>query len=86
MYRGIRGRDQHGIAGRHILQQTSNFETPDARIFGFFGILVAVLVIVEGATQLAHSQIQVGALVFNRALGTGHRCDHRHHTFGGLRL
>ncbi|HEY1420426.1 MAG TPA: CvpA family protein [Candidatus Dormibacteraeota bacterium] len=52
-----------------ILQQSSNFETADARIYGFFGIFLAVLVIVEVATQLAHSQIQIPALVLNRTLG-----------------
>jgi uncharacterized membrane protein required for colicin V production len=58
-----------GLQAGGILQQTSNFETPDARIYGFFGIVAAVLVIVEGATQLAHSQIQIPALALNRSLG-----------------
>jgi len=58
-----------GLQGGLILQQTSNFEVPDGRIYGFFGIVLAVLVIVEGATQLAHSQIQIPALALNRSLG-----------------
>ena len=58
-----------GLQAGGILQQTSNFETPDGRIYGFFGIVLAVLVIVEGATQLAHSQIQIPALALNRTLG-----------------
>src|SRR4029077_3954210 len=58
-----------GLQAGGILQQTSNFETPDARIYGFFGIGLAVLVIVEGATQLAHAQIQIPALALNRSLG-----------------
>lgn len=58
-----------GLQGGGILQQSSNFETADARIYGFFGIMLAVLVIVEVATQLAHSQIQVPALVLNRTFG-----------------
>jgi hypothetical protein len=58
-----------GLQAGGILQQTSNFDTPDARIYGFFGLLVAVLIIVEGATQLAHSQIQIPALALNRSLG-----------------
>lgn len=58
-----------GLQAGGILQQSSNFETSDARIYGFFGILIAVLVIVEVATQLAHSQIQIPALVLNRTLG-----------------
>jgi uncharacterized membrane protein required for colicin V production len=58
-----------GLQAGGILQQTSNFEVPDGRIYGFFGIVVAVLVIVEGATQLAHSQIQIPALALNRSLG-----------------
>ena len=59
-----------GIQAGLILQQTSNFETSDSRIYGFFGIIVSVLVIVEVATQLAHSQIQIPAIILNRTLGT----------------
>ena len=59
-----------GLQAGGILQQTSNFETPDARIYGFFGIIFFVLLIVEVATQLAHSQIQIPAVVLNRTLGT----------------
>ena len=59
-----------GIQAGGILQQTSSFEIADGRIYGFFGIIVAVLVIVEVATQLAHSQIQIQAVVLNRTLGT----------------
>ena len=58
-----------GLQAGGILQQSSNFEVSDARIYGFFGIATAVLLIVEGATQLAHSSIQVPALVLNRFLG-----------------
>ena len=58
-----------GLQAGQILQQSSNFEVADARIYGFFGIAAAVLLIVEGATQLAHSSIQVPALVLNRFLG-----------------
>jgi len=59
-----------GVQAGGILQQTSNFETPDARIYGFFGIAIAVLLIVEVATQLAHSQIQIPAITLNRTFGT----------------
>ncbi|HKV87987.1 MAG TPA: CvpA family protein [Candidatus Dormibacteraeota bacterium] len=53
-----------------ILQQSGAAEaTADARIYGFFGIVVAFLVIIEVATQLAHSQIQLPGLLFNRAFG-----------------
>ena len=58
-----------GLQAGGILQQSSNFEVADARIYGFFGIAAAVLLIVEGATQLAHSSIKVPALVLNRFLG-----------------
>lgn len=58
-----------GLQAGAILQQTSSFEVPDGRIYGFFGIVVAVLLIVEAATQLAHSQIQIQAVVLNRTLG-----------------
>jgi len=59
-----------GLQAGAILQQTSSFEVTDGRIYGFFGIIVAVLVIVEAATQLAHSQIQIQAVVLNRTFGT----------------
>jgi uncharacterized membrane protein required for colicin V production len=59
-----------GIQAGGILQQTSNFpEISDARIYGFFGILVAILAIVEVATQLAHSNLQLPAIVLDRTLG-----------------
>ena len=58
-----------GLQAGGILQQSSNFETPDARIFGFFGIGIAVLLIIEGAAQLAHSQIKLEAIVLDRLFG-----------------
>ena len=59
-----------GIQAGGILQQTSNFpQISDARIYGFFGIMVAILVIVEVATQLAHSNLQLPAIVLDRTLG-----------------
>ena len=59
-----------GLQAGAILQQTSSFEVADGRIYGFFGIIVFALVIVEAATQLAHSQIQIQAVVLNRTIGT----------------
>jgi hypothetical protein len=58
-----------GLQAGGILQQSSNLETPDARIYGFFGIVVVVIVVVEGAAQLAHGAIQIEAIVLNRVLG-----------------
>ena len=58
-----------GLQAGAILQQTSSFEVADGRIYGFFGIIAFVLVIVEAATQVAHSQIQIQAVVLNRTLG-----------------
>lgn len=58
-----------GLQAGGILGQTSNFEVADGRIYGFFGIIAALLIVVEVATQLAHSQLQVPALVLNRTLG-----------------
>ena len=58
-----------GLQAGAILQQTSSFQVADGRIYGFFGILFAVLIIVEVATQLAHSQIQIQAVVLNRTFG-----------------
>ena len=69
VYLAFVGGTNMGLQAGGILQQSSSVETPDARIYGFFGIVVAVIIIVEGAAQLASSQIQVGALVFNRVLG-----------------
>ena len=58
-----------GLQAGGILQQTSNFDVADSRIYGFFGIIVAILVLVEVATQIAHKQIQIQAVVLNRTLG-----------------
>jgi uncharacterized protein YacL len=58
-----------GLQAGGILQQSSNYATPDARIYGFFGIVFAVLIVVEVAAQLASGQIQVQAIVFNRVSG-----------------
>jgi uncharacterized membrane protein required for colicin V production len=58
-----------GLQAGGLLQQSSNVETPDARIYGFFGILIVVIIVVEGAAQLAHSAIQIEAIVLNRVLG-----------------
>ena len=70
LYAGCWGATGMGLQAGGILQQASNFESlADARIYGFFGILFAVLVIVEVSSQLAHSQIQIPALVLNRTLG-----------------
>jgi hypothetical protein len=69
LYLAFFGATNMGLQAGGILQQSSTLETADARIYGFFGIVIAVVVIVEAAAQLASSQIQVGALVFNRALG-----------------
>jgi Colicin V production protein len=69
LYLAFVGATNMGLQAGGILQQSSNLETPDSRIYGFFGIVIAVVLIVEGAAQLASSQIQIGALVFNRVLG-----------------
>jgi uncharacterized membrane protein required for colicin V production len=69
LYIGCWGATNMGLQAGGILQQSSNFEPADARVYGFFGILVAVLLLIEVATQLAHSQIQIPALVLNRTLG-----------------
>jgi uncharacterized protein YacL len=58
-----------GLQAGGIMQTSSNLEIPDTRIYGFFAIIIAVILIVEGAAQLANSQIQIGALLFNRVLG-----------------
>lgn len=70
MYLALLAATNMGLQAGGILGQSSNFNVADGRIFGFFGILVVILVIVEAATQLAHSQIQIPALLFNNALGS----------------
>ncbi len=69
VYIAFVGATNMGLQAGGIMQQSSTLETPDARIYGFFGIVIAVIVIVEVAAQLASSQIQIGALVFNRVIG-----------------
>jgi uncharacterized membrane protein required for colicin V production len=59
-----------GLQAGGILQQTSSVsEVSDGRIYGFFGIIFFVLVLVEVATQIAHRQIQIQAVVLNHTLG-----------------
>jgi uncharacterized membrane protein required for colicin V production len=58
-----------GLQAGGILQQTSNMEVPDGRIYGFFGIIVVLMLITEVATQIAHKQIQIPAIILNRTLG-----------------
>jgi uncharacterized membrane protein required for colicin V production len=59
-----------GVQAGGILGQTSSVnDVADGRIYGFFGIIAAVLIIVEVATQIAHKQIQIQAVVLNRTLG-----------------
>jgi hypothetical protein len=69
VYLAFVGATNMGLQAGTILQQSSSVELSDSRIYGFFGIAIAVIIIVEGAAQLASSQIQVGALVFNRVFG-----------------
>lgn len=56
-------------AGGILQQSGAATAKPDASILGFFGILIAVLVIVEVATQLAHQQVQLPGILFNRTFG-----------------
>ena len=58
-----------GIQAGSLIQQASTMETPDARIYGFFGLMLVVLVAIDGAAQLAHRQIQIEAIVWNRLSG-----------------
>lgn len=58
-----------GLQAGNLIQQGAAVETPDARIYGFFGLLLVVLVAIDGAAQLAHRQIQIEAIVWNRLSG-----------------
>ena len=69
VYLAFIGATNMGLQAGNLMQQSSSVETADSRIYGFFGIVIAVIVIIEGAAQLVGSQIQGGAIVFNRALG-----------------
>jgi hypothetical protein len=70
LYLGFVAATNMGLQAGGILQQSGSVaDTADARVFGFFGILFAVLIVIDGAAQLANSQIQVQAIVFNRASG-----------------
>jgi hypothetical protein len=60
LYLAFVGATNMGLQAGGIFQQSSNLETPDARIYGFLSIIVAVILIVEGAAQLANSQIRSG--------------------------
>src|SRR6266566_4432949 len=41
-----------GLSAGSILQQTSSVAVADSRIYGFFGIVFVVLLIIDGAAQL----------------------------------
>jgi uncharacterized membrane protein required for colicin V production len=69
LYVGFLAATGMGLQAANILQQATSLETPDARIYGFFGIFVAVLILIEGAAQLANAQIQIAAIVWNRLSG-----------------
>ena len=58
-----------GVQAGNLIQQGFGVETPDGRIFGFFGVLAVVILAIEGAAQLAHRQIQIEAIVWNRLSG-----------------
>src|SRR5258708_24357107 len=58
-----------GLQAGSILQQSSSYGTADALICGFVGILFEVIIVIDGAAQLANIQIQLQAIVFNRLSG-----------------
>src|SRR5260370_7912651 len=66
LYLGVVAATNMGLQGGGILQQSSNMAIPDSRIYAFFGILAAVLIVIDRAARLAHSQIQNQPTVFNR--------------------
>ncbi len=58
-----------GLQAGSLIQQAFGTETPDARIYGFFGLLLVVIIAIDGAAQLAHRQVQIEAIVWNRLSG-----------------
>lgn len=52
VYLALVGATNMGLQAGNILQQSSSVELPDSRIYGFFGIVVAVIIIVEERRSL----------------------------------
>ncbi|HLQ61672.1 MAG TPA: CvpA family protein [Candidatus Acidoferrales bacterium] len=50
-------------------QQFPSLPTVDGRVYGFFGILFFILIVVEGMAIAVHDQIQISYVVLNRASG-----------------
>lgn len=69
LYVGFLAATGMGLQAGNIINQAFSFEVPDARIIGFFGIVVVVLVLIDGAAQLAHAQIRIEAVYWNRVTG-----------------
>jgi hypothetical protein len=69
LYIGFLAATGMGLQAGNILNQGANLEVPDARIFGFFGLLIAVLVLIELAAWLARAQIRIEAVYWNRLTG-----------------
>ena len=69
LYVGFLAATGMGLQAGNLLAPAMGLETPDARIFGFFGILLIVLVLIDGAAQLAQAQIRIEAVYWNRAMG-----------------
>jgi len=69
LYLGCFAANSMGLQSAGILTTSyPSLSTPDARIYGFFGILAAVIILVEGAAALLGKQLEV-VIAFNRALG-----------------
>lgn len=69
VYVGLLAATGMGLQAGNLLQQAANLDVPDSRIYGFFGILLIVLVLFDGAAQLAQAQIRLDAVYWNRATG-----------------
>ncbi len=69
LYVGLLAATGMGLQAGSLLQQAANLEVPDSRIIGFFAILTVVLVLIDGAAQLAQAQIRIEAVYWNRATG-----------------
>jgi uncharacterized membrane protein required for colicin V production len=58
-----------GIQAGSLISQAVGLETPDGRIYGFFGLLIIIVAGIDAAAQLIHQQIQIEAIVLNRVTG-----------------
>ncbi len=58
-----------GVQTAGIIQQGWPIANVDSRVYGFFGVLFFLLIVVEGSATAVHDQLQISAVVLNHASG-----------------